>query len=94
MLMDNEYEFPTDRIISTAVQQPIQQILSTPTPSLRSTLHEIVDHLFFTQRPVPSYILFLQDQPLASRFLVISSSGNVIVRIPSNIPTRNDDFVV
>ena len=79
--------------ISTAVQQPIQQIL-TPTPSLRPTLHEIVDHLFFTQRLVPSYILFLQDQPLASRFLVISSSGNVIVRVPLNIPTRNDNFVV
>ena len=54
-IRDNEYEFPTDRVISTAVQQLIQQIL-TPTPSLRPTLHEIVDHLFFTQGPVPSYI--------------------------------------
>jgi cell cycle serine/threonine-protein kinase CDC5/MSD2 len=54
-IRDNEYEFPTDRVISIAVQQLIQQIL-TPTPSLRPTLHEIVDHLFFTQGPVPSYI--------------------------------------
>ena len=33
----------------------IQQIL-TPVPSERPTLHEIVDHPFFTQGPVPSYI--------------------------------------
>ena len=54
-IRDNEYEFPTDRVISTAVQHLIQQIL-TPIPSQRPTLHEIVDHLFFTQGPVPSYI--------------------------------------
>ena len=33
----------------------IQQIL-TPDPSLRPTLFEILDHLFFTQGPVPSHI--------------------------------------
>ena len=54
-IRDNEYEFPTDRIISTAVQHLIQQIL-TPIPSQRPTLYEIVDHPFFTQGPVPSYI--------------------------------------
>ncbi|KJA14333.1 hypothetical protein HYPSUDRAFT_208789 [Hypholoma sublateritium FD-334 SS-4] len=51
----NEYEFPTDRIISSAVQHLIQQIL-TQDPSQRPTLHEIVDHAFFTRGPVPSYI--------------------------------------
>ncbi|EDR03567.1 uncharacterized protein LACBIDRAFT_191474 [Laccaria bicolor S238N-H82] len=54
-IRDNEYEFPTDRVISGAVQHLIQQIL-TPNPSQRPTLHEIVDHAFFTQGPVPSYI--------------------------------------
>lgn len=54
-IRDNEYEFPTDRVISGAVQHLIQQIL-TPNPSQRPTLHEIVDHTFFTQGPVPSYI--------------------------------------
>ena len=54
-IRDNEYEFPTDRVISSAVQHLIQQIL-TPNPSQRPTLHEIVDHAFFTQGPVPSYI--------------------------------------
>ncbi|KIJ90202.1 hypothetical protein K443DRAFT_38368, partial [Laccaria amethystina LaAM-08-1] len=54
-IRDNEYEFPTDRVISGAVQHLIQQIL-TPNPSQRPTLHEIVDHVFFTQGPVPSYI--------------------------------------
>ena len=47
-IRDNEYEFPTDRV----VKQLIQQIL-TPIPSERPTLHEI---LFFTEGPVPSYI--------------------------------------
>lgn len=37
------------------MQHLIQQIL-TPDPSQRPTLHEIVDHAFFTQGPVPSYI--------------------------------------
>ncbi|KAF8957807.1 kinase-like domain-containing protein [Flammula alnicola] len=54
-IRDNEYEFPTERVISSAVQHLIQQIL-TPDPSQRPTLHEIVDHAFFTQGPVPSYI--------------------------------------
>lgn len=54
-IRENEYEFPTDRVISSAVQHLIQQIL-TLDPSQRPTLHEIVDHSFFTQGPVPSYI--------------------------------------
>ncbi|KIM34660.1 hypothetical protein M413DRAFT_33120 [Hebeloma cylindrosporum] len=54
-IRDNEYEFPTERVISSAVQHLISQIL-TPVPSQRPTLHEIVDHAFFTQGPVPSYI--------------------------------------
>ncbi|PPQ72561.1 hypothetical protein CVT24_004890 [Panaeolus cyanescens] len=54
-IRDNEYEFPTDRVISTAVQHLIQQIL-TPNPSERPTLHEIVDHTFFTMGPVPPFI--------------------------------------
>jgi cell cycle serine/threonine-protein kinase CDC5/MSD2 len=54
-IRDNEYEFPTERAISSAVQHLISQIL-TPVPSQRPTLHEIVDHAFFTLGPVPSYI--------------------------------------
>ncbi|PPQ83030.1 hypothetical protein CVT26_012074 [Gymnopilus dilepis] len=54
-IRDNEYEFPTDRIISSAVQHLISSIL-TPDPSQRPTLHDIVDHAFFTQGPVPAYI--------------------------------------
>ncbi|KAF9479342.1 Pkinase-domain-containing protein [Pholiota conissans] len=54
-IRDNEYEFPTERVISSAVQNLIQQIL-TPDPSQRPSLHEIVDHAFFTQGPVPPYI--------------------------------------
>ena len=54
-IRDNEYEFPTERVISSAAQHLISQIL-TPIPSQRPTLHEIVDHAFFTLGPVPSYI--------------------------------------
>jgi len=54
-IRDNAYEFPSDRKIGTAVKTLIQQIL-TPDPSLRPTLFEILDHLFFTQGPVPSHI--------------------------------------
>jgi cell cycle serine/threonine-protein kinase CDC5/MSD2 len=52
-IRDNEYEFPNDSSISTHVQELIQQIL-TPDPSKRPSLHEIVDHLFFTEGTVPS----------------------------------------
>ena len=52
-IRDNEYEFPNDSTISTHVQELIQQIL-TPDPSKRPTLHEIVDHQFFTEGTVPS----------------------------------------
>lgn len=51
-IRDNEYEFPNDSSISIHVQELIQQIL-TPDPSKRPTLHEIVDHQFFTEGPVP-----------------------------------------
>ena len=54
-IRDNEYEFPNDSSISTHVQELIQQIL-TPDPSKRPTLHEIVDHLFFTEGTVPSHL--------------------------------------
>ena len=52
-IRDNEYEFPNDSSISAHVQELIQQILTTD-PSKRPTLHEIVDHLFFTEGTVPS----------------------------------------
>ena len=52
-IRDNEYEFPNDSTISIHVQELIQQIL-TPDPSKRPTLHEIVDHQFFTEGTVPS----------------------------------------
>ncbi|EJF58353.1 Pkinase-domain-containing protein [Dichomitus squalens LYAD-421 SS1] len=54
-IRDNEYEFPADRAVSKPVQELIQQIL-TPDPSQRPTLHEIVDHPWFTAGTVPGYI--------------------------------------
>ena len=52
---DNDYEFPGDRAVSTPVKELIQSIL-TPDPSQRPSLHEIVDHYWFTAGTVPSYI--------------------------------------
>ncbi|KAG2008894.1 AGC/Akt protein kinase [Coprinopsis cinerea AmutBmut pab1-1] len=54
-IRDNEYEFPAERAISTAVKVLIQQIL-TPDPSQRPTLHEIVEDTFFTHGTVPAFI--------------------------------------
>ncbi|KAF9007069.1 hypothetical protein BDQ17DRAFT_1324325 [Cyathus striatus] len=54
-IRDNEYEFPQGRGLSSTVQQLIQQILTTD-PSKRPTLHEIIEHAFFINGPVPSYI--------------------------------------
>ncbi|KAH9887930.1 Pkinase-domain-containing protein [Cubamyces lactineus] len=54
-IRDNVYEFPADRVVSKLVQELIQQIL-TPDPQQRPTLHEIVDHAWFTTGTVPGYI--------------------------------------
>ncbi|KAI0765944.1 Pkinase-domain-containing protein [Trametes elegans] len=54
-IRNNEYEFPADRVVSRLVQELIQQIL-TPDPQQRPTLHEIVDHDWFTTGTVPGYI--------------------------------------
>ncbi|KAG6906303.1 hypothetical protein DXG01_014672 [Tephrocybe rancida] len=54
-IRNNEYDFPPERSVSAHAQALIQQIL-TPNPAERPTLHEIVDHLFFTNGTVPSYI--------------------------------------
>ncbi|TCD67323.1 Cell cycle serine/threonine-protein kinase cdc5/MSD2 [Steccherinum ochraceum] len=54
-IRDNEYDFPADRVVSTEVQELVQAIL-TPNPQERPTLHQIVDHEFFTNGIVPGYI--------------------------------------
>ncbi|KAG5730046.1 Cell cycle serine/threonine-protein kinase CDC5/MSD2 [Termitomyces sp. T112] len=54
-IRNNEYDFPPERRISEHAQVLIQQIL-TPNPQERPTLHDIVEHPFFTQGTIPSYI--------------------------------------
>ncbi|KAG6807580.1 hypothetical protein H0H92_007046 [Tricholoma furcatifolium] len=54
-IRNNEYDFPPERAPSLHAQALIQQIL-TPNPQDRPTLHEIVEHAFFTQGTVPAYI--------------------------------------
>lgn len=54
-IRDNDYGFPPERTVSSNAQHLISQIL-TPDPQLRPTLHDIVDHPFFTHGPVPPYI--------------------------------------
>lgn len=62
-IRDNQYEFPADREVSLDARELVQQIL-TPDPQQRPTLHEILDHAFFTQGTVPAYIpASAQDQP-------------------------------
>lgn len=54
-IRDNEYEFPADRIVSLEVRELVQQTL-TPDPQQRPTLHEILDHSWFTRGIVPACI--------------------------------------
>ncbi|THH31055.1 hypothetical protein EUX98_g3134 [Antrodiella citrinella] len=54
-IRDNEYEFPADRAVSDEVQELVQLIL-TPNPQERPTLHQIVDHDFFANGIIPGYI--------------------------------------
>ncbi|KAH9836053.1 kinase-like domain-containing protein [Rhodofomes roseus] len=54
-IRDNEYDFPEDRAVSPQVRELVQLIL-TPDPQQRPTLHEIVDHAWFTSGIVPGYI--------------------------------------
>ncbi|KAF7968335.1 hypothetical protein HWV62_30957 [Athelia sp. TMB] len=54
-IRDNEYEFPSDREVSDDARELVQQIL-TPDPQQRPTLHEIIDHAFFTEGIVPGFI--------------------------------------
>ncbi|KAN0127753.1 Protein kinase-like domain containing protein [Lactarius tabidus] len=60
---DNQYEFPSHRDISVDVRELMQQIL-TPHPQERPSLHDIVDHGFFTCAIVPGYIpISARDMP-------------------------------
>ncbi|KAI0039012.1 Pkinase-domain-containing protein [Auriscalpium vulgare] len=54
-IRDNQYEFPSDREISLEARELVKQIL-TPDPQQRPSLHEIIDHAFFTQGTVPRSI--------------------------------------
>jgi cell cycle serine/threonine-protein kinase CDC5/MSD2 len=54
-IRDNQYDFPSDKYISAQAQLLIQLIL-TPNPQERPTLHNILDHAFFTLGIVPPYI--------------------------------------
>ncbi|GLB45196.1 putative kinase-like [Lyophyllum shimeji] len=80
-IRDNEYDFPPERAISSNAQTLIQQIL-TPDPQQRPTLHEIVDHPFFTHGPVPSYIpTSAHDTPPDFRHITRAQSQSNLRRL-------------
>lgn len=54
-IRDNEYDFPEERVVSVEVKELIQIIL-TPNPQERPSLHEILEHIWFTRGIVPSRI--------------------------------------
>ncbi|KAI0266184.1 Pkinase-domain-containing protein [Gloeopeniophorella convolvens] len=54
-IRDNQYEFPAHRDVSLDARELVQQIL-TPDPQQRPSLHDIVDHDFFTHGIVPGYV--------------------------------------
>ncbi|KAI9431856.1 kinase-like domain-containing protein [Lactarius indigo] len=68
-IRDNQYEFPSHRDVSLDAREPVQQIL-TPNPQERPSLHDIVDHAFFTCGIVPGYIpVAARDMPPDFRHL-------------------------
>ncbi|KAN0135902.1 Protein kinase-like domain containing protein [Lactarius tabidus] len=54
-IRDNQYEFPSHRDVSLDARELVQQIL-TPNPQERPSLHDIVDHGFFTHGIIPGHI--------------------------------------
>lgn len=54
-IRDNQYEFPPNRDVSLDARELVQEIL-TPNPQERPTLHNIIDHAFFTRGIVPGFI--------------------------------------
>lgn len=80
-IRDNEYEFPADRAVTKLVQELIQQIL-TPDPQQRPTLHEIVDHPWFTTGTIPGYIpTSAHDAPPDFRHIARTTSENNLARL-------------
>lgn len=54
-IRDNQYEFPPNRDVSLDARELVQEIL-TPNPQERPTLHNILDHAFFTRGIIPGFI--------------------------------------
>lgn len=54
-IKQNQYDFPEDRPVSSSAQELITGIL-TKDPSLRPTIHEIVEHEFLGEGTFPPYI--------------------------------------
>ncbi|KAH9970178.1 kinase-like domain-containing protein [Lactifluus volemus] len=62
-IRDNQYEFPPHRDVSLDARELVQQIL-TPNPQERPSLHNILDHPFFTRGIVPGFIpVSARDMP-------------------------------
>ncbi|KAG6900383.1 hypothetical protein C0993_011733 [Termitomyces sp. T159_Od127] len=80
-IRNNDYDFPPERRISAHAQVLVQQIL-TPNPQERPTLHEIVEHPFFTQGTVPSFIpTSAHDAPPDFRNITRAQSQNNLKRL-------------
>ena len=70
--------------MSTPVKELIQSIL-TPDPSQRPSLHEIVDHYWFTAGTVPSYIpISAHDAPPDFRHVARHMSESNLARLRRN----------
>ncbi|KAJ7599348.1 kinase-like domain-containing protein [Mycena floridula] len=80
-IRDNDYEFPADRTVSGETKELIQLIL-TQDPQMRPTLHEIVDHAFFTEGTFPPYVpMAAYDAPPDFRHISRSASSHNYQRV-------------
>lgn len=74
------------------MQELVQEIL-TPNPQQRPTLHEIVDHVFFTSGTVPGYIpASAHDMPPDFRHITRSVSQSNLSRLKRNALLDEDQM--
>ncbi|KAH9923446.1 Pkinase-domain-containing protein [Epithele typhae] len=89
-IRENDYGFPADRPVSKGVQELIQQIL-TSDPAQRPTLHEIVDHVWFTEGIVPGYMpVSAHDSPPDFRHVAPHMSRMNLARLRRNAMLDDD----
>src|SRR5687768_7254121 len=74
-IKDNNYEFPSDSVMSPAAKKLIQRILSSK-PSSRPSLSDVRQDIFFTQSPFPNKLpMTILHTPLYWKHAILGVEG-------------------